>query len=269
MWKYVVMVNCFVDVKDMPVAIMGTHSENFVRFTTPEKASAEFGILLAKILKELEKDESDNLMLLKAMSSTLTIKNNSDIHMFTDKQVEEIQACNKIRPLLMNKLRHCYRWDDFSVLTVLMSSIDSEKCLNLLETFKVKIDSKMKLQQIYEHCKQTECCFSEEYHKMVAIVNDKFFFTITKEEYEKLKHFISEQCGVEAYVVSPLSKASSSSLILEWYIPCTAVAHMIKIASKNESVFIKRNFVYVKISSTVVLDCADSVSYFIDYIPYI
>lgn len=201
------------------------------------------------------------------MSSTLTVKNKPDARMFNDKQIEEIQACNNVQTLLMNKLRHCYRWDDFSILTVLMSSMDSEKCLNLLETFKVKIDSKMKLQQIYEHCKQTECCFSEEYHKMVAIVKDKFFFTITKEEYEKLKKFISEQCGVEAYVMSPLSKASSSSLLLEWHIPCTAVAFMIEIASKNKSVFIKKNFVYVKISSTVVLDCLNSVSYYMDCIP--
>ena len=255
----------YVDVEDMSVAITGTRSENLIRYTSPEKASAEFGILLANILKELEKDESNNLMLLKIMSSTLTIKNNSDIHVFTDKQLEEIQACNNIQPLLMNKLRHCYRWDDHSMLTVLMSSINSEKCVNLLETFKVKIDGQIKLQQIYEHCKQTECCFSEEYHKMVAIINKKFFFTITKEEYEKLKYFVSEQCGVEAYVVSPLSKASSSSLILEWYIPCTAVAHMIKLALKNKSAFIKRSFVYVKISSTIVLDYADIVSDFIVY----
>ena len=245
----------------MQLAITGTHSENLIQLTTPEEASAEFGILLTKILRELEKDESTNLLLLKMMSSTLTIKNNPDIRMFTDKQIDEIQACNNIQTLLMKKLRHCYRWDDFSILTVLMSSIKSKTCLNLLEKSRVKIDSKMKLQQICEYCKQTEYSFSEEYHKMVAIVNDKFFFTITKEEYEKLKYFISEQCGVEAYVMSPLSKASSSSLILEWYIPCTAVAFMIEIASKNKNVFIKRNFVYFKISTTVVLDCTNGVSY--------
>ena len=244
----------------MPVTITETRSK---KFATPEQASMEFGVLLAEILKELQKDKDTNLMLLKAMSSTLTIQNDSNVHVFTDKQLEEIQACDSIPTLLMNKLRHCYRWDDFSMLNILMLSINSERCVNLLETFKVKIDSKMKLQQIYEYNKQKECCFSEEYHKMVAIVNNKLFLKITKEEYKELKYFISEQCGVEDYVISPFNKAHSSSLILEWYIPVTAVGHMIEMALSNHSSFYKKNFVYVKISSRVVLDCRDSVSHYI------
>ena len=220
----------------------------------------EFGILLFEILEELEKNETKNLRRLKAISSSLTIQNNSKVHVFTDTQLKEIQACNKINILLTDKLRHCYRWDDFSMLTVLMSSIKSTKCLKLIKNFEIKVNSKMKLQQIYEHCKEHGFKLTEEYHKIIAIVNDKLFSDITLEEYHVLKDFVSEQSGVEDYVISPFTKASSSSVILEWYIPVTAVGHMIKIALRNKRIFFKNCFVYMKISSSVILDCRNIVS---------
>ena len=140
------------------------------------------------------------------------------------------------------------------MLYILILSVNSEHCLSLIENFEVKINSKMKLQQIYEYCKQKGFEFSEEYHKIVAIVDRKIFLNITLEEYHVLKTFISKQCGVEDYVISPFIKASSSSLILEWYISVTAIDHMIKIASSNKSNFIENCFVYLKISSSVIID---------------
>ena len=239
---------------DILVATENVHSESLVHFSTPDEASVEFGILLDEIVLELEKNEAGNLRRLKTVSSTLTVRKASKDHVFTDGQLEKIQACNSIYTLLVNKLRHCYRWDDFSMLTLLMSSIDSKKCLSLLKKFEVKINCKMKLQHIYEHCKQTSAKFSAEYHKIVAIVDDKIFSKITQKEYNVLKHFVSEQCGVEDYVISPVTKITVSSLILEWYIPVTAVAHMIKIALNNKGNFAKNCFVYLKISATLIFD---------------
>ena len=79
-----------------PKASEVTHLESVVHFCTPEKASVEFGILLFEILEELEKNETKNLRRLKAISSSLTIQNNSKVHVFNDTQLKEIQACNKI-----------------------------------------------------------------------------------------------------------------------------------------------------------------------------
>ena len=244
----------------MPSATKDTHSGNLIQFSTPDEASIEFGILLDEIVQELEKDETSNLRKLKTVSSTLTVQKASKHHVFTDTQLEEIQACNSVHKMLVFKLCHCYRWDDFSMLTVLMFSIKSKSCLSLLKKFEVKLNSKIKLQQIYEHRKQNSAKFSEEYHKIVAIVDDKVFSEITHKEYEILKHFVSEQCGVEDYVISPVAKITISSLILEWYIPVTAAAHMIKIASSNKVNFSKNCFVFFKISSTVILDHRDIVS---------
>ena len=245
---------------DILVATENVHSESLVHFSTPDEASVEFGILLDEIVLELEKNEASNLRRLKTISSTLTIQKASKDHVFTDGQLEKIQACDSIYTLLVNKLRHCYRWDDYSMLTILILSIKSENCLSLLRSFEVKISSKLKLQQIYEHCKQTSAEFSEEYHKIVTIVRDKIFSEITKEEYDVLKHFVSEQCGVEDHVMSPVAKMAVSSLILEWYIPVTAVAHMIKIALSNKGNFAKNCFMYLKISATLIFDHRNIVS---------
>ena len=258
--QLLILLYCFAEVVDMLVATKDTDSENLVQFGTPDKASVEFGILLSDIIMELEKNETGNLRKLKIISCTLTVQENSKVHVFNDRQMAEIRACNSIDTILTDKLRHCYRWDDCSMLSILMSSVNSESCLNLIKKFEAKVNSKMKLQQIYEYCKKKGFEFSEQCHKIVAIVDDKVFSDITLEEYHVLKHFVSEHCGVEDYVISPFIKASSSSLVLEWYIPVTAVDHMIEIAYNNKGDFIKRCFVYLKISSSVILDCRDMVS---------
>ena len=175
-----------------------------------DQASVEFGILLDEILKELKENESENLKLLKRASSTLTVKDTSGVRMFSDSEVEGICACNDIEKLLVIKLRHCYRWDDHSMLNVLMNKINSKKCLNLLQLFESKISITIKLQQMSAQFSQDSTPFPDNYHKMVAIV-DKVFSDITKEEYDELKQFISQQCGVEPYVMSPFSKASPFS----------------------------------------------------------
>ena len=248
------------NVIDISVDVEDTQSEKVVQFATPDEASVEFGILLDEIVQELEKDKINNLRKLQTISSTLTIHKNSKVHVFTDKQLEEIQACDNIHTLLIYKLRHCYRWDDFAMLTKLMSSIKAKRCLGMLKKFDVKINSKLKLQQIYEQCKQNSFKFSAEYRKIAAVVDGKIFSEITQKEYDVLKHFVSEQCGVEDYVISPVATITISSLILEWYIPVTATAHMIKTALRNKVAFIANCFLCLKISSTLILDDRDIVS---------
>ena len=200
---------CFADMS-AGMATKDPSSENLDHFGTPDEASVEFGILLNEIIMELEKNEVHNLRSLKTILSTLTVQRNSSIRVFNDKQMEEIQACNSIDTILRNKMRHCYRWDDCSMLCTLMLSVDSKICSRLIKKFELKVNSKIKLQQIYEYCKQKSVKLSEEYHKIVAIVNSKIFSDITLEEYHELKHFVSKQCGVEDYVISPFIKASSS-----------------------------------------------------------
>ena len=222
---------------------------------TPKQASTEFGILLYNIIKELTKNEAENLELIKVICSCFMIK---DDLFFNEDQQEAIDTCSNIRTLFTKHLRHCWRWDDFSFLKKIIQSLDSSNhCEQLLDQYEEKIYTQMKLQDIYEYCQQQKHDLPEGYHKMVAIVQNK---QITLEEYKELKDFISKNCKVESYVISPFNKASVSSLLLEWWIPLTAVPHMIEMATINANVFITQNFVYLKISSTVIFDKRKNVS---------
>ena len=228
--------------------------------TKAEEASAEFGILLSKILEVLLKNKDKCLKLLKSVCSTLTIKNNPAISLFTDEHLRKIMACVDIQFLFLVELRNYWRWDDFSVLSVIVSSLKSKKCEILLDQYEKKLDGKIKLSEIYEQCRK-ENDFPEGFHKMVAITT-KLFSDITKKEYSELKNFISQHCGVEPHAISPFIKASSSSLILEWYIPGAAAAYMIDMATVNKHLFIDHGFIYLKITASVILDKRDIVSIF-------
>ena len=226
----------------------------------PEEASIEFGILLVKLTKEMAKNEADNLEAIKLMCSCLTVKKAPSALLFSEEQQEAINACNNIRTMFTTKLRHCWRWDDFSFLKKIVQSLDSaEHCEQLLDQYESKVHIQMKLQNIYEHCQREKQNFPEGFHKMVAIVQGKIFYRITLEEYKELKDFISQHCEVEPYVISPFIKAGKSSLLLEWLVPLTAVPHMIEMATMNANVFIAQNFVYLKISSTVIFDKRNNV----------
>jgi len=227
--------------------------------STPDKSSFEFGFLLAKIVEELKRNEANNLDNIKTILSTLTVKGNSEELIFSDEQLEAFEACKNIRILLVRKLRHYYRWDDFSFLENILSNLESDKCSKWLEVYGEKLDSKMKLQDIYEYCMTEQHELPEGFDKMVAIVTNKNFFTITLEEYEQLKHFISQHCGVEPYVMLPSFKASTSSLLLEWYIPCSAVVLMKKNAIANLDILIAEGVIYLKLSATVIFDKRNNV----------
>jgi len=232
--------------------------------TTPHQASGEFGILLANIIKELKKNESENLEIIKSVCSFLTIKDDPGVLLFNEEQQEAIDACDNIRTLFTKNLRGCWRWDDFTLLKTLVQSLEcSEHCEMMLNQFEEKLDNQMKLQQIYEHCMQEKRDIPDGYNKMVAIVRGKIFSRITKEEYGTLKQFISTHLGVEPYVIPPFYKAAHSSLVLEYFVPIAANSHMIDTATKNMDEFIRESFVYLRISLTVIFDLRQNVSYFI------
>ena len=216
------------------------------------------------------KDEVENLETIKDICSFLTIKDDPDTLLFSEEQQKAIDACNQIRILFRKHLRGCWRWDDFSLLKVIIQYLDSERCNEMLSQYELKFYYEMKLKEIYEHCKDTQE-FPREYHKLVAVVHNKIFSRITKEEYDELKRFIEKYCGVNEYVIFPFCNAEESSLRLEWFIPSTAVQHMVKTATRNSFMFIINAFVYLRISSKVIFDRRkfDSVRKYCVYITFL
>ena len=229
--------------------------------TTPHQASIEFGFLLSNIIGELKCNEQDNLNTIKNVCSFLTIKDSPAVLLFNEEQRKAIDTCNDIRTLFTDNLRGCLRWDDFSLLRFLVQSLESsEHCEAMLNQFEEKIDNQMKLQQIYEQCMQEKRDIPDGYDKMVAIVRGKIFSRITKEEYEKLKKFITFHLGVKSYVIPPFDKAAHSSLVLEYFVPVTAILHLVEMAIENMDNFVKESFVYLRISLTVIFDLRQNVS---------
>ena len=181
--------------------------------------------------------------------------------LFNEDQQEAINACENIRTLLTRNLRGCWRWDDFSLLRILVQSLESsEHSEAMLNQFEEKIYSQIKLKEIYEHCLLEKRDVPDGYDKMVAIVTRKIFSRITKEEYDELKKFISSHLGVKPYVIPPFYEAATHSLILEFFVPVTAILHMVETATKHKDEFVKKSFVYLRISLNVIFDLRQNVS---------
>ena len=193
------------------------------------------------------------------MLSTLTLKDNPETLMFTDPELEAIESCHSIRELLVQKLRYHYRWYDFSLLKVLLSNLQSDKCSEWLTMYEGRLDCKMKLEYINEQCKKENMEIPDGYEKMVAIISNRNFFTITLEEYDEIKEFVAKHCNMESYLMSPFIKALSSSLVLEWLICSTATYHAVKVAAANSESFLKEGFVYLRISTNVIFDDRNNV----------
>jgi len=234
--------------------------QTFSMVTSPTRASAEFGVLMSKIIRELQRNEDDNLDTIKCICCFLTISDNSNALLFTDDQREAIEACEKVRTLFTDKLRNCWKWNDISSLKVIIQSLDSDVCMSLIEQYEKKNDAQMKLEEIYVHCVEENESLPQGYDKMVAIVNNKMFSTITIGEHDRLKQFISRHCGVEPYVLSPSKVLQYSSVLLEWHIPTTAVSHMVEVSQRNITDFTIEGFMFLKISSKVIFDYRNNVS---------
>ena len=213
----------------------GLQSYN-VMAITPAQASGEFGVLLAKIIKELsQNNEAENLESLKLLCSILSVKNDPSTLFFNKEQQEAINACNKVGTLLTKHLRHCWRWDDVSFLKRVFMSLETdqfERCFEMISQYEMKIFIKLKLKEIGEYCRQKNIVPPEGYHKMATIVANKSFCHITLEEYKQLKEFILQHCKAEPYnvcyiFISPFTVSSVGSLLLlEWFIPVAALPHM-------------------------------------------
>ena len=234
---------------DKSLSIKNTDSH----IVNPSEAVYEFISIVSRIEEILTKsNEVENLKAIKSICGYLPISHNSNELMFTDEHQKKINACNNI-PEIFRQLRFYLRWDDHPILSAILNRLDYEECEELLGKFQSKINCQIKLEQIFEECKKQKQEIPKGFGIMLAIVNKKYS-RITKEEYDQLKCFIAQHCGVESYVLSPFLNMSQSSLLLEWLVPSTAITHMVENANKNKHIFIKESFVFLQIATTVILD---------------
>ena len=233
-------------------------SKKTMLISNPSKATSEFACTVTCIEDILmTKNSVENLNAIKNICYSLPINDNSD-KLFSVEQWKEINACNTVRDVF-SKLRYHFRWDDHLILAVILDRLNSEECKELLAKFQSKINCQMKLEQIFEECKKQKLEVPKGYVKMVAVLN-KEYSQITKEEYDRLKCFITECCGIKSYVLSPFLNMSQSSLLLEWLVPSTAITHMVETATKNKDMFLKESFVFLQITTAIILDNRNQVN---------
>ena len=238
----------------------GKSSSLSTKIRTPEEASIEFGILVREIIRELKKNESENLEIIKDLCPYLTAKDDEKVLLFSEEQLRAIDHCSDLRRMFKENLRGCWRWDDFTLLYKIVQYVNSSVCKALLNKYQQNLNYKMRLKEICEHCRKEKCRLPDEYSAMFAIV-EKNFYEVTFEEYSELKEFIAQHCGVDPMFMSPIVSAGAySSVLFEWYIPLTAISYMVKVATSNADIFIQRGFVLLKISSAIIFDNRVNVS---------
>ena len=152
----------------------------------PNNTISEFVSIVSRIEKILmTSNEVENLNAIKSICGYLPISNSSPGKlMFTAEQLEEIDACSKIREIF-RKIRFHLRWDDHLILTAIIERLGSEECKELLEMFESKIYCQIKLEQMFEEYKKQKQEIPKGFDKMVAIIKKKYS-QITKEEYDQL-----------------------------------------------------------------------------------
>ena len=184
----------------------------------------------------------------------LTAKDDEKVSLFSKDELRAIDVCSDIRRMFKENLRGCWRWDDFSFLNKIILCMKSNVCKSLLDKYHQSLCYKMKFKEICEHYKQEKRELPDGYSAMFAIVEKKFL-EITLEEYLELKKFTSRYCGVDPMFMSPFVSAGPYfSILLEWFIPLTAISYMVKIATSNTDIFIQEGFVLLKISSALIFD---------------
>ena len=215
---------------------------------------------MREIIKELKKNEDDNLEIIKDLCPYLTAKDDEKVSLFSTDELKAIDVCSDIRRMFKENLRECWRWDDFSFLNKIIRYINSSVCKSLLDKYQQSLCYKMKLKEICEHYKQAKKDLPDGYSAMFAIV-EKNFVEITLKEYLELKNFTSRYCGVDPMFMSPFVSAGPySSIMFEWFIPLTAISYMVKVATSNADIFIQEGFVLLKISSAMIFDRRADVS---------
>ena len=190
------------------------------------------------IRKMLEKCVDDKLESCKEICSTLTI-GNSDILLFSDEQLDNINKCKSFEELFKILRRH-WSWKEYSLLRNIIAICDSEEANAELDKFEKLMSSYFGMKLISEKYSPSE--LPVDYVKLCITIN-KPYKSLTLQDFYKLQAFIFKHLDVQEYITLPFIKFLFSSLHLELYIPMQAVSHIIKMICINKKDLIQNSIV--------------------------
>ena len=218
--------------------------------TTPDPLSVQFSRFVATIEALLEKCH-DKLEQSKLFCSNLTISGNpNDELLFSDEQLQKINACTTFNELFIILRKH-WSWKDYSILTHIISITGLEEAQDEVELFETTMASYQGMKIICER-------FSPEtipldYIKLKILIN-KPYRDLTVEKYTELHDFVFRNLDIRRYIAWPFIQYLLGSLHLEWYVLKIAAPHMIKMAQQQEEIFTSNSVVFIQVDQYVVFD---------------
>ena len=217
---------------------------------TADPLSVQFSTFVATIEVLLETCH-DKLEQSKRICSNLTISNNSDELLFSDEQLQKINACTTFSELFTILRKH-WSWKDYSILTNIISIVGLKEAKDEEELFQKRMASYQGMKLISENISPE--AISHEYIRL-SIIIDKPYREFSLENFTELQKFIFSNLDVRPYIALPFIKFLFDSLHLEWYVLKKAAPHIIKMAKQNEDIFTSNSVVFIQVDQFVVLDC--------------
>ena len=232
-----------------PSKANGSSEQSTVR--TADPLSVQFSTFVATIEALLDKKCRNKLKQSKRFCSNLTISNNSGELLFDDEQLQKIKACATFSELFVILRKH-WSWEDYSILTHIISITGLKKAKAEAELFEKRMASYQGMKIISEKISPDN--IPQDYIRL-SIIIDKPYRELSLQNFTELHKFIFSNLDVNQYIALPFIKFLFSSLHLEWYVLKKAAPHMIKTAKLNEKVFVSNSVIFIQIDQFVVLDC--------------
>ena len=226
----------------------GRSEQSTVR--TADPLSVQFSTFVATIATLLNTFCSDKLEQSKQLCSNLTISDNLDKLLFSDTQLQEINACSTFSELFAI-LRNHWSYSNYSILRQIIVTTNLKEAKDELQLFKTRMASYEGMKILSENS-PPEAIFRE-YVKLQIIIESSYQ-ELTLEDFTRLHDFVFKHLDIKYYTALPHIKFLFGSLHLEWYVLKKAAAHMIKMAKQNEEVFTSNSVVFIQVDQSVIFD---------------
>ena len=180
----------------------------------------------------------------------LKVSDGSNDSLFSAEKIDKIKECGDFKQLI-EIVGEYTSWDEHSILKHIALECKSDESKQEIQKFDKKLGMYEGLKMIADEASNQN--FSEDFMKLCVIIN-KPYKEVTIEEYKNVKAYISSNLRINPSGFSRFIIMLYHSLHIEWLVTIQAIPHMIKNAHQNKDVFIKENFVYMRIGNEVVIN---------------
>lgn len=232
---------------------MQYHSEHQKSILNTNKTfSVQFSTLLVNVVNLLDSNCKDKLEMCKQFCWSLRISDSSDILIFSDENLAQIDKCTSFDQLFCSNLRKHWSWEEYSILEHIIDLSGSQEAEHELDKYKKFMASKIAMEIILNTFREDQLppnCVT------LSVIIDKPYTKLTIGEYVQLKEFIFNTLEVKKYIAYPYIKFLFGSLHLQWYIPVQATDHIVMTATRNHQKFLEEKVVFIEIGEKVVMEC--------------